>query len=227
VNTLTGVAAGLLRGDVPLQPEREQARAWAERELLRPEYQAHRPSLLSRLWTWLTDRLDQLPHPGNLPANLGLATAAGVLIALVCFVLWRAGGIRRSARSRDGDELFGGIERSAAEHRAAADAAQAAGDLRTAVLERFRGLIRGLQERALLELEPGQTADEAARSAGGWLPGLAAELAVAAGSFDDVRYGGRPATAQVALALRDLDHQVQRTRPVSEPIPGEPADLPR
>jgi hypothetical protein len=226
VNVVAGVA-GLLRGDVPLQPDREQARAWAEQELLRQEYQAHRPSLISRLWNWVADRLQQLPHAGNLPANLGLAIAAGVLIALVCYVLWRSGGIRRSARLRAVEGLFGGAERTAAEHRAAADAAQADGDLRTAVLERFRGLVRGLQERALLELVPGRTADEAARLAGGWLPELATELAAAASWFDDVRYGDRPASEQVAGALRDLDRRVQTTRPVAVPAPGRPADLPR
>jgi hypothetical protein len=227
VSAVTGIAAGLLRGDVPLHPDREQARAWAEQELLRREYQAERPSLISRLWNWLTDRLQQLPHPGDLPANLGLAIAAGILIALVCYVLWRSGGVRRSARVRAADGLFEGIGRTAAEHRAAADIAQAAGDLRTAVLERFRGLIRGLQERALLDLEPGRTADEAAVHAGSWLPDLAAELTLAADWFDDVRYGDRPATLQVADGLRDLDRRVQRTRPVAAPVPSGPVDQPR
>jgi len=225
VNRVTGLAAALLRGDVPLQPDRAQARAWAEQELLRREYQAERPSLMSRLWTWLLDRLTGLPHPANLPGNLGVAIAAAALITLVWYVLWRAGGLRRAGRRRDREEFLGPIERTAVQHRAASDSALAAGDLRTAVLERFRGLIVGLQERALLDLEPGRTADEAVRAAATWLPHLSGELAVAAGCFDDVRYGNRPASLQVAQALGDLDERVQRTRPAQGA--ADLSDLPR
>jgi hypothetical protein len=227
VSAVTGIVAMPLRGHVPLQPDRDQARAWAEQELSRPEYRSQRPNLIAQAWSWVLDRLQQLPHPAQLPGNLGVAIAAAVLITLVCYVLWRSGGVRRSGRQRGREELFGPTERTAAEYRSTADAALAAADLRAAVLERFRGLIRGLQERALLDLQPGRTADEAARTAGAWLPDLADELAAAAGWFDDVRYGNRAASRQVALALGELDQRVQRARPARTATAAEPVDVPR
>ena len=109
-----------------------------------------------------------------------------------------ATGGDRGACSTDGT-------RSAAWHRAAADAAAAAGDVRTAVLERFRAVVRELEERAVLAEQPGRTADEAARDAAARLPGLGERLTAAARIFDDVRYGDRPATAAMDEALRELD----------------------
>ena len=64
--------------------------------------------------------------------------------------------------------------------RAAADAAAAAGDWALAVLERFRAIVRGLEERTVLDERAARTAHEAALAAAARLPALAAEL-VAAG----------------------------------------------
>jgi hypothetical protein len=227
VTGFVGAAARLLDGEVPLRPDREQARGWAQTELLRPEYQAERPSLIRRLLDWLSAQLDRLTGVGGPPGNITLAIVAVLLVALVGYLLWRSGGVRRNRRRGDPDDLFEGAERTAAQYRAAADAAQADGDLATAVLERFRGIVRGLQERALLDRQPGRTADEAARAAGGWLPDLAVELAAAARAFDDVRYGDRPAGVQVAESLRDLDLRVQAARPAPTAGPAATIDVPR
>jgi hypothetical protein len=187
---------------VPVQPDAEQGRAWARAELAGPEYD--HPSLLGRAIEWLLDRLENLP----LPHGSGTAVTGTLLVATVAAVLaWalrRAGGplARRPAAI---ETVFEDGTRSAAWHRGAADAAATAGDMRTAVLERFRAIVRELEERGVLAEQPGRTADEAAREAAARLPALGERLTAAARSFDDVRYGDRPATAAMDGTMGELD----------------------
>ncbi|HEY6798880.1 MAG TPA: DUF4129 domain-containing protein [Kineosporiaceae bacterium] len=201
----------------PLRPDRDTARAWAEQELLKRDYQAERPGLLQLALRWLTDRLSDLGVPQGVDVRLGLAVLAVAVLGVTGYALWRAGGLRTRARASSG-ALFDSSTRTAAEHRAAADAAERSGDLATAVLERFRALVLSLAERDLVQLGPGRTADEAARSAGEALPALADRLREAAGIFDDVRYGDRPVTAEQVRQLRVLDGDAARTRPAVVPV---------
>jgi hypothetical protein len=82
-----------------------------------------------------------------------------------------------------------------------------------AIRERLRAIIRDLEERAILEPRVGRTADEVAAEAGAALPDVAADLARAARIFDEVWYGRRPATAEMAADLEHIDGRVQRARP--------------
>ncbi|CAO0832539.1 hypothetical protein SMICM17S_08661 [Streptomyces microflavus] len=107
--------------------------------------------------------------------------------------------------------------RSAAQHRAAADAHAAALRWTEAVQERMRAIVRSLEERALLDPRPGRTADEAAAEAGRALPDHATRLRSAARDFDDVTYGGRTAGQPTYLALRALDTELDEAKPV---LPG-------
>jgi hypothetical protein len=200
--------------DAPLRPDRQQARAWAQEELLKREYEAERPGPMRLLVAWLREQLGHVPAPEGLNVNLGVTIAVVLVLALAGYVLWRTGGVHRRARAREG-EVFDVPQLTAEEHRRAAQAAEAAGDLRTALLERFRAIARSLSDRALLELSPGRTADELARAAAVRLPGLAEPLAVAARSFDDVRYGGRPATPAAVRSMRELDERAARTTPAA------------
>lgn len=199
--------------EVPVRPDRQTARSWAEEELLKREYQEERRGPLRLLVDWLRSLLDRIPAPGSVNVNLGVTIAILLVVVLVAYVLWRSGGVRRQARARPGD-VFDDPALTAADHRRAADAAEAAGDLRTALLERFRALVRGLSDRALVELEAGRTATELTRRAAVRLPALAPRLAAAARDFDDVRYGDRPATVDAVRAMRELDEQAARTSPV-------------
>lgn len=120
--------------------------------------------------------------------------------------------------SRPPDALFESDgPRSAAQHRAAADAHAAALRWTEAVQERMRAIVRSLEERALLDPRPGRTADEAATEAGRALPGHATRLRSAARDFDDVTYGGRTAGRPTYLALRALDTELDEAKPV---LPG-------
>ncbi|MDJ0386424.1 DUF4129 domain-containing protein, partial [Streptomyces sp. G-G2] len=110
--------------------------------------------------------------------------------------------------------LFDEGPRSAADHRANAEAHAAAGHWTEAVQERMRAVVRSLEERTLLDPRPGRTADEAAAEAARSLPAHTGELRAAARAFDDVTYGGRPADSGTYTRLRDLDVTLQRTRPL-------------
>lgn len=198
-------------GDVPVTPDADQARRWAQEELARGIY-SQRPGLLERVLDWVIEQinaLNGLSVDGGwlVPLLLVLATAALVTIAFVVGVPTRRRRARESAAVLDGDL------RSADALRAAADAARARGDHATAVLERFRGVVRDLAERGILDEVPGLTAHEAAATAGHRLQRLREDLASAGTLFDGARYGHRAVTARDDSWLEDLDRRVSAERP--------------
>lgn len=196
---------------VPVVPDEPTAREWLERELGDPVYAQARPGLLQRAWEALQDALSQAGGPAS---PLLLLVLLAVVVGVVVLVVWRTGPLRAAARTATagGGEI--GLEEhvTAAGYRARADAAAAAGDWRTAVLDRFRALVRGLEERTVLDPRPGRTADEAAHEAGLALPAVADRLVSAARVFDDVAYGDRTATAEHHDRVRDADDAASRAR---------------
>jgi hypothetical protein len=133
-----------LPADVPVDPDRETARRWLLEELSRPEYDQN-PSLLARLLDWIAGLFDGLPALDA--SRLPLALAAVAVIALVAVIAWRvAGPVRVARRPRSSTVVLADDERTAAELRAAADAAAARGDWHHAVLDRFRAVVRTLVE---------------------------------------------------------------------------------
>lgn len=201
-----------MRTDVPVVPDAETARRWATEELADPIYHEG-PSLLDRFLEWFFSLFDgAVPGFGLSPAVIGSVVV--VLLGLaIAVALWVAGPVRASRRTRQSVVVLGDDTRSADDLRAAADAAAARGDWSAAVLDRFRGLVRALEERALLEDRPGRTAHEAAEAAGARLPALTGELARAARMFDDVCYGHVTVDATAHAWLRGLDREIAATRP--------------
>ncbi len=132
---------------------------------------------------------------------------------LVGVVVRRAGGMRVGRSARAQAAVLDDVRRTAAEHRRLADAAAASGRWDDAVRERFRAVARSLEERVVLDERPGRTAAEVAAEAALALPGSAGALLAGARVFDDVRYGGRPGTADADRRLRALDAQVTADRP--------------
>ncbi|MGW7231537.1 DUF4129 domain-containing protein [Streptomyces cyaneofuscatus] len=206
-------------GDIPVDTPRVPAREAAESELSKPMYHENDPNILQRglnhFWDWVAGVFDAAAGaaPGG-PA--GLAVLALILIGLAAALWWRLGTPQGSSRTPDALFESDG-PRSAAQHRAAADAHAAALRWTEAVQERMRAIVRSLEERALLDPRPGRTADEAATEAGRALPGHAARLRSAARNFDDVTYGGRTAGQPTYLALRTLDTELDEAKPV---LPG-------
>ncbi|MET8796254.1 DUF4129 domain-containing protein [Nocardia sp. NPDC004568] len=111
---------------------------------------------------------------------------------------------------------------AAAVHSAAAEHAAAHGDFDTAFRERFRALLRGLEQRGLLEVRRSRTARETSHEAAARLPaGVSGELPSAARSFDEVVYGGRRAEEEEYRRLTLAD----RFSATAPPPPAEPTDI--
>jgi hypothetical protein len=177
-------------------------------------YHENDPSLFQRaldaFWEWLGKLLNATSDatPGG---ALGLLVIVLAVIAVLAALWWRLGTPRRQPTSSAA--LFDDRPRSAADHRAAAEAHAAQGHWSQAVQERMRALVRALEERALLDVRPGRTADEAAAEAGRALPAHTDRLRTAARDFDDVTYGGRSATEQSYHRIAELDRDLERTKP--------------
>jgi hypothetical protein len=189
--------------------EREEAQRAAERELADPAYSADDPGLVARGVRWLFDQFGHLVDRAAevTPAGYaGLAVLVLLLVLAVVTVRLRLGRVGRVARGTD--PVFDARPRSADEHRGAANAHAARGEWAEAVRERFRAMVRELEERTLLEPRPGRTADEVAAEGGRALPIHAAGLRAAARVFDDVWYGGRTATSAMDAQLRAVDEAV-------------------
>jgi Domain of unknown function (DUF4129) len=209
--TWAGLADG---GDLPITIPRGPARGAAERELSKPVYHQHDPNLVQRAIDWFWHQADRLlsDAAGATPGGwVGLVViAAAVVLAFVALRI-RLGGI--STPGADRQALFDDRPRTAAEHRAAAERHAAHAQWDDAVRERMRAIVRGLEERALLDPRAGRTADEAATEAARTLPDHAARLRSAARAFDDVCYGGRHATQATYHDLRALDTDLEHAKP--------------
>lgn len=200
--------------EVPVDIGRDAAAEAAARELARPEYLVEGPSLPERVLTWLFDRLDELFERAAAHATggyLGLLALVVVLVLVVVAVRVVAGRPGRAVTGGGGP--FDRPRQSAADHRGLADGQAAAGEWALAVRERFRAVVRELEERDLVPYRAGRTADEVAEAAGRELPECAEAMRSAARTFDEVWYGGRPATADMDQRLREVDAAVRRARP--------------
>ena len=218
MSPLTAVLTGLgarLATEVPVVPDADQAREWAREELADPIYH-QRPSLLGQAIDWIMDQLNRMfDAAGDVDVRLA-ALVLGVLVVVgVVAVLLVAGPVRRSRRQRGSTEVFADDDRTAAEMRASADALAAAGRWNEATLDRFRAILRSLEERAVLDERPGWTADEASAVAASVLPPCADDLRTASRLFDDVCYGDRAAGPDDDAWLRGVDQRVQAARPVA------------
>ncbi|GAB2753814.1 DUF4129 domain-containing protein [Amycolatopsis magusensis] len=200
---------------IPVDIGRDEAAEAARRELADPAYQAAEPSWLAKAMEWVLARLDEV-----FTAAAELTTAGplgwvllGLLLLVAVFVIRRRLGPTRR-RAKASHEVFDGDKLTAAGYRQTAETALAEGRLADAVRDRFRAIVCGLEERGVLDVRSGRTADEAATEAGRRLPALADELRQGATQFDDVFYGGRPATEPGYRRLVALDEAAAATRPL-------------
>lgn len=200
----------------PLDPSAEEARRWAQEELAKAIYNQG-PSLLERFLAWLGRIWDQLMGIDGAGAVLLPVVVLGVAALIIAAVLILGGPVRRRrvGRASASMQVLDDDDRGAQALRSAADAAADAGDYARAVLDRFRALVRGLDERGILADRRGRTAREAAASAGAAFPEYAGELAPAGELFDAVCYGDVVPDAAAHQWLRDLEQRVSTARPTS------------
>ncbi|TQM29549.1 DUF4129 domain-containing protein [Nocardia bhagyanarayanae] len=114
----------------------------------------------------------------------------------------------------------------AADHRAAAEEAAGRRDYDRALRERFRAVIRGMEQHGVLEVRRSRTADETVDDVSAVLPlEVTTELQPAARSFDEVVYGGRAATEDEYRRLEYADRfSAAAPPPAAEPVEREVAE---
>lgn len=194
---------------------REAARRAAREELLDRRYDEAQPPLLARIVGRVLREIGELlsKAAGNAPGGrLGLLLFFGLLALFATVVIVRLG----PSRNRSDGALFDtGRALTAADHRALADQAAAAGQWAEAVRERLRAVVRELESRGVLEPRPGRTAGEVARDGGRAVPALAEPLRRGATVFDEIWYGGRPAEASSYAVLLGVDQAVTQSRMVA------------
>lgn len=202
--------------DVPVVPDADTARRWAADELADPVYHEGQ-SLLDRIIAWVMELVARIfaggQGEGADPRVVGLVMLV-VVVAVALVALWIAGPVRRSRRSAKDRIVFDEADtRTAAQMRSASTTAAERLDWHTAVLERFRAIVRSLEERTLLEERAGRTAHEVAVDAGSALPDHRAALLDASLVFDEVCYGDAEGSEPEYRALADLDEAILATRP--------------
>ncbi len=211
----------VIRADVPMTPNQQQAQQMAQQELAQGKYHLAPSTPPSPS----TSSASPSPTPSPTPTAAAAHHSSGDLTTLLVIALIVVFGIvlllllrkfgkpRRDAKDKKSEKdkgakgekatgpkhLGASADRpltGAALHRHNAEQAARGGDWQEAIRERFRAIIAVLDERALLPERPDRTADEAARDAGVLLPEHAGALVEAAQAFDEVEYGeylGTPA----------------------------------
>ncbi len=195
--------------DVPVTPDADTARQWAADELAKDAYRPHGVSIIERINQWISDLFS---HLGNLGSGLGggRAVIATIIVLLLVGAVIAAivGPMRRSRRRAREHRVFEDDARSSQAMREAAERAASSGDWALAVLERFRAIIRSLEERDLLEERAGMTAHEAAADIGRRFADVRRAAAAASDLFDGVRYGDDDASSGDYDAMVALDRDL-------------------
>ncbi|BBY75020.1 membrane protein [Mycolicibacterium parafortuitum] len=205
--------------------DRDAAHDAAQAELSKSIYP--KPSLMDVLSEWFERLLYRLTAGASeMPGGWLTITVLAVLVVAAVVIAVRIA--RRAMRSSRGDTpaLFDDHVLSAAEHRATAERHAAAGDWAPAIRHRLRAIARQLEDTGVVQPVPGRTATELARTAGGALPALAADLHTAAEVFNDVTYGERPATEDQYRMITALDDGLARHTPTSSGAGHGDAHLP-
>lgn len=196
-----------------------EAREQARRVLEDDRYRSRDlPRPLRGVLEWIGARLADIGRP---VAEV-LATPPGMVVSLVVVVGLAAFVAVRVARQRNRRAEDGEVRRTRARRadpgalEAEADAAEVAGDLDAAVRLRFRAGVLRLEEAGAVP----RRADATTGRLRARVPG--ASFAGLARAFDEVAYGGRPATAaDVAVARRDWPEVVAAARrPPSDDPPS-------
>ncbi len=202
------VRIGFLDLRVPERAPDEMRDAIGE-VLARPEFQRPAPGLVQRLREAAIDLLERA-----LGALLG--GGRGTVVAWVIFaasILAIAFVATRFARgvTRDPGRAVPSVavaRRGAAEWRADAEAAERAGQWRSALRCRYRALVADLADRGLVEEVAGRTAGEYRSDVAEAAPGVAAPFAGATELFEGAWYGDRPTGQDEAARFRGLADEV-------------------
>lgn len=193
--------------------DRDEARQLLEDELSGTEYQRQFTGpvreAIDRFLQWMQEGAMNVGVV-DIPAGpLVVLLLLAVAVAVVLLVLRPR--LQRSGSSDAGVDIEAGITASAL--RARADRSAQAGHYDEAARDRFRALVRGADERALLPSSTGRTATEIAEQLTAHFGEYGHRLRVAAGLFNLSRYGNQRLSAQEYEQLRTLDANLSEAEP--------------
>ncbi|MBF4463366.1 MULTISPECIES: DUF4129 domain-containing protein [unclassified Rathayibacter] len=211
----------------PLDPDAAEARRLLLEELSDPRYRAAEPSWFDRTVQAVRDWFASLTLPTDGP-SFPIAAVVGVLVlaALVVAALLIAGRPRLARRSGLSAAVLAADDtRGSDELRALAEAAATRGAWEEALVERFRAIVRSLDERTVLRVSPGTTARAFSLAAGAAFPAAAESLRRTADDFDRVRYLGLPAGASDYERVAALDRRLAAEQPRLDTGTLAPVDL--
>ena len=201
---------------VPAPIGRDAAQRLAREELSKAIYHPS-PSLTTRIVNFITTLLARLFNGVGSAAPGGWWTVVALialLVIAVAVIAVRLGPMARSTRGGGPAWDPGSRAMTARELRDAATASAAQGDYDTAILQRLRAIVASCEERGVLTVDAGRTADEVAAQAGARFPAQHADLAAAARSFDQIRYGGATGTRDGYERLCALDTALTSAQPL-------------
>jgi hypothetical protein len=193
---------------------RDQAQRLARDELSKAIYHPHQ-SVPQAVMGWISRLVHKiLDTASNATPGGAWTVVALVLVAIVVIAIFvRLGPLRRSARRKALITDPGARPLTARQLREQAEASAGTDDYTTAIVQGFRAIAVSLEERGVLVPDAGRTADELATQAGRLFPGQAADVAVAARLFDQVRYGGLVGAQDDYERVRQLDDVLGGMRP--------------
>lgn len=219
---------GLLPLEVPIDIDAAEARRRAVEELAKAKYVGIPPwvrDLIARIADLIDRIIGLILRPGagaSGGVNWVLVITLVLLVGLIVLVVWKIGLPRFNARRKDAAV---GTDSSLPpqRYRSRAEQAAADGDWLVAVRERFRGLVRSLEELTVLDVRPARTAWEVARLAGRQIPSVQSSLNAAAMVFNDVVYGNVVATEESYRRLCGWDDEVVAAARSTDLVDAEPA----
>lgn len=203
-------------GEVPVEPDADEARDLVLQELSKREYLEAQPTWFDRLASGFLEWLGSLEFDaGAGTQQFGLLLVALLVVGLLVAAFFIFGRPALARRSRVSGELFGEHDdRDSAAIRRAAQRSAADERWADATTDMFRAIARGLAERTVVSTLPGTTAQHFSAKAARAFPSSAGELAAAADDFDEVRYlqheGTRAQYERVAALEEALRTQTPR-----------------
>ncbi|NMO03442.1 DUF4129 domain-containing protein [Gordonia sp. TBRC 11910] len=215
-----------------LDPSNDEARRWLEDELRKNDYHPQ-PSWWDRIsdaiGRWFSDFFQNVfgSDSGSTPLIISIVIALAILAGAV-YLLARLRRNRRAEDTATGDRaVLGSSKLTAAQHRELATEALQAGDYLRSIVCSMRAIAQEAVERTLLTRAASLTAHEIAYRLTAPFPTLVNELLSGADLFDDVAYGGRPATHEHALTIQALDTKLKSTKPrLVDDVEAPPPSLP-
>lgn len=184
---------------IPVQPDADTARQWAEHELSKREYRPS-DSWLESIYRRFLDLLFGNSGSADMTQMVFYLLLIGIIIVAILVGTTMVG---KRAASKAG-ALFTDEQTTAADYLEKARHAERANDWGSALVALYRYLVRTLEENQQIAPFPGRTAKEAAVAAQGVFPEQGTQLLTAGRYFDAAFYSEHEVTQEMLNEVREL-----------------------